>query len=211
MRIAQIAPLHEHVPPVFYGGTEERVVPVSRRRARAHRGHDVTLFASGDSETSASCRFVRCCDMALRLNPAVRDTLPYHMIMLDEVRRRIGEFDILHFHIDVLHAPLMREFPDRTLTTLHGRLDLPDLVPFYAAFGDLPLASISNDQQSYLKDVNWLGTVHHGLPRDLLAFSPKAEGYLAFLGRIAPRERPRSGNRVSQHVAAVPLKISGKD
>lgn len=159
------------------------------------------------SKTSA--RLVRCCDMALRLNPAVRDTLPYHMIMLDEVRRRIGEFDILHFHIDVLHAPLMREFSDRTLTTLHGRLDLPDLVPFYAAFGDLPLASISNDQQSYLKDVNWLGAVHHGLPRDLLAFSPKAEGYLAFLGRIAPEKGPDRAIEIATR-CGMPLKIAAK-
>ena len=205
MRIAQIAPLHERVPPVFYGGTERVVSFLTEELVR--QGHDVTLFASGDFKTSA--RLVRCCDMALRLNPAVRDTLPYHMIMLDEVRRRIGEFDILHFHIDVLHAPLMREFPDRTLTTLHGRLDLPDLVPFYAAFGDLPLASISNDQQSYLKDVNWLGTVHHGLPRDLLAFSPKAEGYLAFLGRIAPKKGPDRAIEIATG-CGMPLKIAAK-
>ena len=205
MRIAQIAPLHERVPPMFYGGTERVVSFLTEELVR--QGHDVTLFASGDSKTSA--RLVRCCDMALRLNPAVRDTLPYHMIMLDEVRRRIGEFDILHFHIDVLHAPLMREFSDRTLTTLHGRLDLPDLVPFYAAFGDLPLASISNDQQSYLKDVNWLGAVHHGLPRDLLAFSPKAEGYLAFLGRIAPEKGPDRAIEIATR-CGMPLKIAAK-
>ena len=205
MRIAQIAPLHERVPPMFYGGTERVVSFLTEELVR--QGHDVTLFASGDLKTSA--RLVRCCDMALRLNPAVRDTLPYHMIMLDEVRRRIGEFDILHFHIDVLHAPLMREFSDRTLTTLHGRLDLPDLVPFYAAFGDLPLASISNDQQSYLKDVNWLGAVHHGLPRDLLAFSPKAEGYLAFLGRIAPEKGPDRAIEIATR-CGMPLKIAAK-
>jgi glycosyltransferase involved in cell wall biosynthesis len=205
MRIAQIAPLHERVPPMFYGGTERVVSFLTEELVR--QGHDVTLFASGDSKTSA--RLVRCCDMALRLNPAVRDTLPYHMIMLDEVRRRIGEFDILHFHIDVLHAPLMREFSDRTLTTLHGRLDLPDLIPFYAAFGDLPLASISNDQQSYLKDVNWLGTVYHGLPRDLLAFSPKAEGYLAFLGRIAPEKGPGRAIEIATR-CGMPLKIAAK-
>jgi glycosyltransferase involved in cell wall biosynthesis len=205
MRIAQIAPLHERVPPMFYGGTERVVSFLTEELVR--QGHDVTLFASGDSKTSA--RLVRCCDMALRLNPAVRDTLPYHMIMLDEVRRRIGEFDILHFHIDVLHAPLMREFSDRTLTTLHGRLDLPDLIPFYAAFGDLPLASISNDQQSYLKDVNWLGTVYHGLPRDLLAFSPKAEGYLAFLGRIAPEKGPDRAIEIATR-CGMPLKIAAK-
>jgi glycosyltransferase involved in cell wall biosynthesis len=118
MRIAQIAPLHERVPPKFYGGTERVVSFLTEELVR--QGYDVTLFASGDSETSA--KLVRCCDMALRLNPAVRDTLLYHMIMLDEVCRRADEFDILHFHIDVLHAPLVRAFADRTLTTLHGRL-----------------------------------------------------------------------------------------
>jgi glycosyltransferase involved in cell wall biosynthesis len=205
MRIAQIAPLHERVPPKLYGGTERVVAFLTEELVR--QGHEVTLFASGDSETSA--KLVRCCDMALRLNPEVRDTLPYHMIMLDAVRRRIDEFDILHFHIDVLHAPLMREFADRTLTTLHGRLDLPDLVPFYAAFGDLPLASISNDQQGYLKDVNWLGTVHHGLPRNLLPFSQKGGGYLAFLGRIAPEKGPDRAIEIATR-CGMPLKIAAK-
>ena len=157
MRIAQIAPLHERVPPKLYGGTERVVSFLTEELVR--QGHDVTLFASGDSKTSA--KLVRCCEMALRLNPSVRDALPYHMIMLDEVRRRIDQFDVLHFHIDVLHAPLVRDIADRTLTTLHGRLDLPDLAPFYAAFRELPLASISNDQQQYLRNVNWL---RHHLP-----------------------------------------------
>src|SRR3974377_1741988 len=149
LRIAQIAPLHECVPPRLYGGTERVVSFLTEELMR--QGHDVTLFASGDSKTSA--KLVRCCDMALRLNPAVRDALPYHMIMLDEVRRRIDEFDILHFHIDIFHAPLVRDIADRTLTPLHARP---------------PLRSISNDQQKYLNDVNWLGTVYHGLPHDLL-------------------------------------------
>ena len=205
MRIAQIAPLHERVPPKFYGGTE-RVVSFLTEEL-VHQGYDVTLFASGDSETSA--KLVRCCDMALRLNPAVRDTLLYHMIMLDEVCRRADEFDILHFHIDVLHAPLVRAFADRTLTTLHGRLDLPDLVPFYAAFGDLPLASISNNQQGYLRNVNWLETIHHGLPRELLAFSPKTDGYLAFLGRIAPEKGPDRAIEIATR-CGMPLKIAAK-
>jgi hypothetical protein len=108
--------------------------------------------------------------MALRLNPSVRDHLPYHMIMLEKVRQRIDQFDILHFHIDLLHGPLVRAIANWTLTTLHGRLDLPDLVPFYQTFRELPLVSISNDQRRYLHNVNWLGTVYHGLPRDLLAF-----------------------------------------
>lgn len=205
MRIAQIAPLHERVPPRLYGGTERVVSFLTEELVR--QGHDVTLFASGDSQTSA--KLVRCCDMALRLNPTVRDALPYHMIMLDEVRRRIDEFDILHFHIDVFHAPLVRDIADRTLTTLHGRLDLPDLGPFYTAFRDLPLASISNDQQQYLSNVNWLGTAHHGLPRDLLPFRSKAEGYLAFLGRISPEKRPDRAIEIAA-LSGMPLKIAAK-
>jgi glycosyltransferase involved in cell wall biosynthesis len=205
MRIAQIAPLHERVPPKLYGGTE-RVVSFLTEELTS-QGHDVTLFASGDSKTSA--KLVRCCDMALRLNPAVRDTLPYHMMMLDQVRRRADEFDILHFHIDVIHAPLVRVFADRTLTTLHGRLDLPDLVGFYAAFEDLPLASISDDQQGYLRNVNWLGTVHHGLPADLLPLSPKARGYVAFLGRIAPEKGPDRAIEIAVR-SGMPLKIAAK-
>ena len=123
MRIAQIAPLHERVPPRLYGGTERVVSFLTEELVR--QGHDVTLFASGDSETSA--RLVPCCEMALRLNPSVRDHLPYHMIMLEKVRQRLDQFDILHFHIDLLHSSLVRTIANRTLTTLHGRLDLPDL------------------------------------------------------------------------------------
>ncbi len=130
------------------------------------QGHDVTLLASGDSRTSA--KLVRCCEMALRLDRSVRDGLPYHVIMLDDVRRRIDQFDVLHFHIDLLPAPVERDIADRTLTTLHGRSDLPDLASFYGAFRELLLASISNDQQRYLRNGNWFGTIYHGLPRDLL-------------------------------------------
>src|SRR3974390_2169381 len=191
MRIAQISPLHERVPPRLYGGTERVVSFLTEELVR--QGHDVTLFASGDSQTSA--KLVRCCDAALRLDPAVRDALPHHMIMLDEVRRRINQFDVLHFHIDFIHAPLVRDLAGRTLTTLHGRLDLPDLGPFYAAFRDLPLASISDNQRGYLGNGCWHGTVYHGLPRNLLPLRLKPEGYLAFLGRISPEKRSRSGYR----------------
>jgi hypothetical protein len=134
MRIAQIAPLYERVPPRLYGGTERIVSYLTEELVR--QGHDVTLFASGDSKTSA--KLVRCCDMALRLNPTVQDPLPYHVIMLEEIRLRSDDFDVLHFHIDLLHAPLARIWNTRALTTQHGRLDLPDLVPFYAIFRDLP-------------------------------------------------------------------------
>jgi glycosyltransferase involved in cell wall biosynthesis len=205
MRIAQIAPLHESVPPRLYGGTERVVSYLTEELVRL--GHDVTLFASGDSRTSA--KLVRCCEIALRVNPVVRDGMPYHMIMLDQVRRRVDEFDILHFHIDVLHGPLVREFADRTLTTLHGRLDLPDLVPFYAAFQDLPLASISNSQQRYLSGANWLGTVYHGLPQHLLPFQSKPKGYLAFLGRIAPEKGPDQAIEIAAR-SRMPLKIAAK-
>jgi hypothetical protein len=148
LRIAQIAPLHERVPPKLYGGTERVVSFLTEELVR--QGHDVTLFASGDSETSA--RLVPCCEMALRLNPSVRNHLPYHMIMLEEVRQRLDQFEILHFHIDLLHSSLVRTIANRTLTTLHGRLDLPDLAPFYRTFREFPLVSISNDQQRYLRD-----------------------------------------------------------
>jgi glycosyltransferase involved in cell wall biosynthesis len=205
MRIAQIAPLHECVPPKLYGGTERVVSFLTEELVR--QGHDVTLFASGDSKTSA--KLVRCCEMALRLNPAVRDTLPYHMIMLDEVRRRADQFDVLHFHIDIFHAPLIRDIADRTLTTLHGRLDLPDLAPFYAAFRELPLASISDNQQQYLRGVNWLGTAYHGLPRALLPFQPKAGGYLAFLGRISPEKGPDRAIEIAAR-SSLPVKIAAK-
>jgi glycosyltransferase involved in cell wall biosynthesis len=171
------------------------------------QGHQVTLFASGDSETSA--KLVRCCDMALRLNPIVRDPLPYHVIMLEEVRQRASEFDVLHFHIDFLHAPLVRDFADRTLTTLHGRLDLPDIAPFYSVFRDLPLVSISNDQRKYLRDANWKGTVHHGLPADLSFRSKPTGRYLAFLGRIAPEKRPDRAIEIAAR-AEMPLKIAAK-
>jgi len=205
MRIAQIAPLYERVPPRLYGGTERVVSFLTEELVR--QGHDVTLFASGDSQTSA--RLIRCCDIALRFNPAVRDALPYHMIMLDEVRRRIDQFDVLHFHVDLIHAPLMRDVADRTLTTLHGRLDLPDLAPFYAAFCDLPLVSISNNQRGYLGNAHWVGTVYHGLPRDLLPFRSNADGYLAFLGRISPEKRPDLAIEIAAR-SGMPLKIAAK-
>ena len=191
MKIAQIAPLAESCPPKLYGGTERIVSYLTEELVR--QGHDVTLFASGDSQTAA--RLVPCCDVALRLNPAVRDAMPYNMMMLDQVMRRQAEFDVLHFHMDVLQFPLIRPIADRTLTTLHGRLDLPDLVPFYRAFADLPLVSISDHQRKPLPPVHWVATVQHGLPPTLLPFSPRPRpapdgGYLAFLGRISPEKRP---------------------
>ena len=206
MRIAQIAPLYERVPPQFYGGTERIVSYLTEELVR--QGHDVTLFASGDSKTSA--KLVACSKMALRVDPSVKDPLLYHIMMLEEVRQRIDQFDVLHFHIDILQAPLVRDIADRTLTTQHGRLDLPDLIPFYRMFRELPLVSVSNDQHKYLRHANWVGTVHHGLPRDLLPFRPNAAGrYLAFLGRISPEKGPNRAIEIAAR-AGMPLKIAAK-
>jgi glycosyltransferase involved in cell wall biosynthesis len=206
MKIAQVAPLAERCPPRLYGGTERIVSYLTEELVR--QGHDVTLFASGDSRTAA--RLVRCSDMALRLNPAVKDPLPYHLVMLDEVRRRADDFDVIHFHIDLLHFPLIGAFADRTVTTLHGRLDLPDLKPFYAAFPEIPLVSISDSQRRPMPAVNWAATVPHGLPRELLPFSPRANGgYLAFLGRISPEKRPDRAIEIAAR-AGLPLKIAAK-
>jgi glycosyltransferase involved in cell wall biosynthesis len=206
MRIAQIAPLYESVPPRLYGGTERVVSYLTEELVR--QGHEVTLFASGDSRTSAE--LVRCCDVALRLDQVVRDPLPNHLMMLEEVRRLKEDFDVLHFHIDYLHAPLVHDFAHRTVTTHHGRLDLPDIIPFYGVFGELPLVAICEDQRRYLHHVNWVGTVHHGIPRDLLDFEPKPRGgYLAFLGRISPEKGPDRAIEIATR-AGMPLKIAAK-
>jgi glycosyltransferase involved in cell wall biosynthesis len=206
MKIAQIAPLAESVPPRLYGGTERVVSYLTEELVR--QGHEVTLFASGDSKTSA--HLVRCSDMALRLNPVVKDHLPYHVVMLDEVRQRADDFDVLHFHIDLLHFPMVRDFADRTVTTLHGRLDLPDLKPFFSAFPEIPLVSISRDQRRPLRRVNWAGNVYHGLPQDLLPFTREsAGGYLAFLGRISPEKRPDRAIEIAARTG-LPLKIAAK-
>jgi len=206
MRIAQIAPLHKRVPPRLYGGTERVVSYLTEELVR--RGHDVTLFASGDSVTSAE--LVPCCREALRLDPAVRDALPYHVMQLEEVRARADEFDVLHFHTDLLHFPLFRDLRDRVVTTLHGRLDLPDLGPFHAAFPDMPLVSISKAQRRPMPDVTWVGNVPHGLPRNLLPWQPAPRGdYLAFLGRISAEKGPDRAIEIATK-AGVPLKIAAK-
>ncbi len=205
MRIAQIAPLAESVPPKLYGGTERVVSYLTEELVR--QGHDVTLFASGDSVTAADLSSF--CEIALRLDPAVKDTMPYQFMMLDEVSRRANEFDVLHFHIDLMHFPIIRQYARRTLTTLHGRLDLPDLAPFYEAFPEIPLVSISDDQRRPMPPVNWVSTVHHGLPRDLLPYSEAPGGYLAFLGRISPEKRPDRAIEIAVRTG-LPLKIAAK-
>lgn len=206
MKIAQIAPLAERCPPALYGGTERVVSYLTEELV--DQGHDVTLFASGDSITAAE--LVPCSERALRLQPGPLDALPYHMIMLEHVARRAHEFDVLHFHIDLMHAPLVRAFADKTLTTLHGRLDLPGLTPFYRTFPRLPLISISNAQRRPLPPVNWVKTIYHGLPRDLLSFQPEASnGYLAFLGRISPEKRPDRAIEIAVRTG-MQLKIAAK-
>jgi glycosyltransferase involved in cell wall biosynthesis len=207
MKIAQIAPLCESVPPKLYGGTERIVSYLTEELVR--QGHDVTLFASGDSITTA--KLVPCSDMALRLNPAVKDHLPHHLAMLEEIRRCADDFDVLHFHVDLIHAPLVGDFLDRTVTTLHGRLDLPDLQPFYRTFPELPVVSISRSQRKPMPPVNWAGNVYHGMPRDLLSFHkyPRDGGYLAFLGRISPEKRPDRAIEIAA-TAGLPLKIAAK-
>ncbi len=206
MRIAQVAPLCECVPPKLYGGTERIVSYLTEELVR--QGHDVTLFASGDSKTLA--KLVPCCDMALRLNPSTMDPLPYHVMMVEQVRQQAHEFDILHFHVDYLHAPLVRQLSRPALTTHHGRLDSPDLARFYGMFHDMPLVSISKDQRGYLRQAHWIGTVHHGLPSDLLPFRPASRGgYLVFLGRISPEKRPDLAIEIAAK-AGVPLKIAAK-
>src|SRR5947199_720563 len=186
MKIAQIAPLMESVPPQLYGGTERIVSYLTDELVAL--GHDVTLFASGDSLTAA--RLVPCVSTALRLNARVRDPIPYYMLMLDRVRRRADEFDILHFHIDQFQFPLFRSIARRTVTTLHGRQDLPDLPPLYYGFDDMPLVSISNDQRTPVPNANFAATVYHGLPVDLLRPTGPRGDYVAFLGRISPEKRP---------------------
>jgi glycosyltransferase involved in cell wall biosynthesis len=206
MRIAQIAPLIERVPPRLYGGTERVVAYLTDALVRL--GHEVTLFASGDSRTSA--RLVPCSREALRLDPAVRDPLPHGVLQLEAVRRRADRFDVLHFHTDYLHFPLFRERAHRTVTTLHGRLDLPDLQPLFREFTDMPLVSISDDQRRPMPPVRWLGTVHHGLPPDLLRFEPEPRGgYLAFLGRVSPEKRPDLAIEIARR-AGMPLRIFAK-
>lgn len=206
MKIAQIAPLAERCPPSLYGGTERIVSYLTEELVR--QGHEVTLFASGDSTTRAE--LVPCCDMALRWDTRVSDPLPYYVMMLDRAMARASSYDVLHFHIDLLHFPLLRQTPVRAVTTLHGRLDLPDLRPFYAHFPHLQLVSVSTAQRAPMPPVNWAGTVHHGLPADLLPFCTNPQGdYLAFLGRISPEKRPDHAIQIAAR-AGLPLKIAAK-
>ncbi|HEX7034629.1 MAG TPA: glycosyltransferase family 4 protein [Pseudomonadales bacterium] len=207
MRIAQVAPLYETVPPRFYGGTERIVGYLSD--ALVELGHHVTLFAAAGRPGLAELVPTR--DQAIRLDPfPLKSDLAAHLVMLDEVRRRADEFDVIHFHIDMLHFPLFEKIAGRTLTTMHGRLDLKDLPGVYTRWWQFPLVSISDHQRRPLEGANWIATSHHGLPPDLYAPATQPDnGYLVFLGRICPEKRPDRAIEIARR-AGIPLKIAAK-
>lgn len=204
MKIAQIAPLYESVPPKLYGGTERVVSYLTEELVRL--GHDVTLFASGDSITAA--RLESGCETALRLQRC-GDPLAHHVVQLDKVLEVAQHFDVLHFHTDYLHFPITRCLQLPGVTTLHGRLDLGDLSSIYQRFDRMPLVSISQSQRQPMGRVNWVGNVYHGLPINLYKPNTKAGEYLAFLGRISPEKRPDRAIRIAQQ-AGMKLKIAAK-
>ncbi|KAI9881112.1 MAG: hypothetical protein M1830_008270 [Pleopsidium flavum] len=206
MRIAQIAPLAEAVPPKLYGGTERVVSYLTEALIEA--GHEVTLFASGDSQTSA--KLVACWPKALRLDSTVRDTLAPQLLMLEEVLDRADEFDVLHCHIEHHAYPLLTRQPVPFLATLHGRMELPELQPVYHVFNDVPVVSCSANQRQPMPQANWVSTIHHGLPEHLLTPVLKPGlGYLAFLGRICPEKRVDRAIRIAS-AAGMKLKIAAK-
>src|SRR5882762_421746 len=205
MRIAQVAPLYESVPPKHYGGTERVVSYLTEELVR--EGHEVTLFASGDSVTTA--RLVAACRQAIRLDKDCVDPFAHHILLLENVFRHADDFDVIHFHVDYLHFPFSRRRPIVDVTTMHGRLDIPDLVPLYEEFRDMPLVSISNAQREPLPWVNWQATVYHGLPQDLYRYRPEPGKYFAFLGRISPEKRVDRAIEIAKQTG-IPLKIAAK-
>lgn len=204
MKIAQIAPLVESVPPTLYGGTERVVSWLTEELVR--QGHDVTLFASGDSRTTA--RLEPIVPRALRLQ-GIHDGNPANTIMLDRMIARQHEFDVLHFHVEFFHYPQFRHVAHRTLTTLHGRQDLPNLPALYRAFPNMPLVSISDHQRPAMTGMNWRGTVHHGMPQDLFRLGAGEEDYLAFLGRICPDKGILPAIEIARQ-AGLTLKVAAK-
>jgi glycosyltransferase involved in cell wall biosynthesis len=205
MKIAQVAPLFESVPPQGYGGTERVVSYLTEELVR--QGHQVTLFASGDSVTQA--HLVAACPRALRLDEQCVDQLAHCMVLLEHVFRQAPTFDLLHFHIDYLHFPLSVRQRVPHVTTLHGRLDIPDLMPVYQTFPRMPVVSISDAQRIPLPGLQWQGTVYHGLPEDLYTFQDTPGSYLAFLGRISPEKGIEQAIAIARQ-AGMPLKIVAK-
>jgi glycosyltransferase involved in cell wall biosynthesis len=205
MRIAQVAPLYESVPPQAYGGTERVISYLTEELV--HRGHDVTLFASGDSRTSAE--LVPVCPRGLWRDADVRDTLTHHVRQMELVARNAPRFDILHFHGDPFHFPLARRLPARHLTTLHGLLLPTDHGPLFREFIEAPLVSISDDQRRPIPWANWQATIYHGLPPGELPFREAPGDYLLFLGRIAPEKRPDLAVEIARR-AGLRLKIAAK-
>jgi glycosyltransferase involved in cell wall biosynthesis len=206
MKIAQVSPLYEAVPPKLYGGTERVVAHLCD--ALADLGHDVTLFATGEAQTKAKLVPVR--DQAIRLDPApLKSDLAAHLSMLDEVRRRQDDFDVIHFHTDMIHFPMFEAMPHRTLTTLHGRLDMKDLAGVYDRWRMFRVVSISDSQRIFLPKANWAGTVYHGMPPSLYRFSDQPRGYLAFLGRMSPEKGPDRAIAIAKAVG-MPLKMAAK-
>lgn len=206
MRIAQIAPLAESVPPKLYGGTE-RIVSFLTEELVA-RGHEVTLFASGDSITTAE--LVPCCKRALRLDRRRPNPIPYYMMMMDMVRERADEFDVLHFHVDAFHFPLFRDMAGQVLTTLHGRQDIAEMQMLYKRFPEMRLVAISNAQRRSVVSGNVAATIHHGIPAELFApvYDPRG-GYVAFLGRMSREKRPDLAIAIARAMG-VPLKMAAK-
>jgi glycosyltransferase involved in cell wall biosynthesis len=206
MRIAQVAPLYESVPPKLYGGTERIVSYLTEELVRQKQ--DVTLFASGDSVTKA--RLVPVIEQALRLQgPRVRDPIAHHVRLIEVALREADQFDIFHFHLDHLHFPLVRRTPGVCVTTLHGRLDIPDLAPLFQEFSEMPVVSISDSQREPLSWLNWCGTVYHGLPEDLYDFVETPDDYLAVLGRICPEKGIDRAIEIAEK-AGRKLKIAAK-
>ena len=205
MKIAQVAPLAEAVPPKLYGGTERVVAYLTD--ALVELGHDVTLFASGDSATKATLSPIW--PRALRLDPDVKDPFVPLFMELETVARRAPDFDVIHCHLDYFSYPLVRRLGTPSITTLHGRLDLPELPALYRLYGDIPVVSISNSQREPLPEANYVATVLHGLPQNLLSKGEGRGGYLAFLGRISPEKAPDAAIRIAAR-AGMPLKIAAK-
>jgi len=206
MKVAQVSPLYEAVPPRLYGGTERVVAQLSD--ALVDLGHEVTLFASADARTRADLVPVR--DQAIRLDPApLKSDLAAHLSMLAQVREMKDRFDIIHFHTDMLQFLQFEDVASRTVTTLHGRLDLKDLAPAYRRWPKFPLVSISDAQRTHLPFANWVGTVYHGLDPKLFEFTAKPQGYLAFLGRMSPEKRPDRAIAIAKHLG-MPLKMAAK-